>query len=264
MGFPAVLADFASGLRQTQAEGGLHLSSFVQIPDPNLIEALAKSKLQSFIMDMQHGMFDERAVLAGVAAAALEGKPALVRLPVDCSGLASRVLDFGAAGTVCPMVNTVADAERLVTYLKFPPLGGRSWGPRRAIPITGLSPPQYLTQGNALTVVLAMIETRQALDNLDAILAVPGIDGVFVGPVDLSVSLSDGKRLDSPDVVPAIAHVGARARAAGKIAGIFAGTSSIAADSHAKGFGFIALQQDAMFLQQAADAACDAVRDGLG
>ncbi|PSJ53598.1 HpcH/HpaI aldolase family protein [Kumtagia ephedrae] len=257
MAFPAVLADFAPTLRR----GGLHLSTFCQLPDPNAIEALAKTKLDSFIFDMQHGMFDEAAVLAGVAAASLEGKPAFVRLPVDAGGLASRVLDFGAAGVVCPMVNTVADAERLVSYIKFPPIGARSWGPRRAIPLSGLSAPGYLARANELTLAIAMIETRQALDNLDAILAVPGVDGVFVGPSDLSVSLSGGATLDSAEVASALDHIAARARTAGKIAGIFAINPAYAVDCATRGYSFIALMQDAMFMQQAADGAVAAVRE---
>lgn len=259
MGFPPVLQGFAPTLRQ----GGLHLSTFVQIPDPNLLEALAKSPLQSFVLDMQHGMFDEAAVLSGVAACALEGKPALVRLPVDAGGLTSRVLDFGAAGVICPMVNSAADARRLVDYLKFPPLGRRSWGPRRALPISGLAPGDYLARGNGMTVLFAMIETRAALDDLDAILAVPGVDGIFVGPSDLSVSLSGGKLLDCPATHEALPRIAAAATAAGRLAGIFAAHPAEAVRYHRMGYGFVALMQDAMFLTGAASSAVANVRDAL-
>lgn len=261
MGFPAVLADFAPRLRQRE---GLHLTSFVQFPDPAMVEALARSGLDSLLFDMQHGMYDERAVLSGVAAAALEGKPALVRVPVDAAGLTSRMLDFGAAGVVAPMINSVADAERLVGYLRFPPAGRRSWGPRRGQTITGLGPADYLARANDLTLAIAMIETREALAALDAILAVPGLDGVFVGPADLSVSLSAGGRLDSPEVAAAMDHVAARTRAAGKIAATFAISPQMAADCHRRGYGLIALMQDAVFLQQGANAAAAAARSQAG
>lgn len=251
-----VVGAFASRLREER----LHLSTFVQFPDPSVVEALARTPLQSFVLDMQHGMFDEAAVIASVAAAALEGKPVLVRVPVDAAGLTSRVLDFGAAGVICPMVNDRADAERLVSYTRFAPVGARSWGPRRALPISGLAAPDYLRKANDLIVVLAMIETAEALANLDAILATPGIDGVFVGPVDLSVSLSGGESLDSADVGPAVARVGAAAAAAGRIAGIFAITPALAAEYNRLGFRFVALQQDAMFMTQSATAACAAAR----
>lgn len=260
MGFPDVVGRFAPRLR----EGGLHLSTFSQIPDLNLIETLARTNLQSIILDMQHGMFDEAAVVASVAAAALCDKPVLVRLPMAAGGLTSRVVDFGAAGVVCPMVNTAEDAERLVSYLKFPPIGARSWGPRRALPISGLAPADYLRQANDLIFAFAMIETRQALDNLDAILATRGIDGVFVGPVDLSVSLSGGERLDSEMVQPALTNVARKAREHGKVAGIFATSAENAIECHQAGFGFVALAQDAMFMTQAANAAVASVREAVG
>jgi len=260
MTFPAVHHGVADALRG----GALHLSSFCQFPDATMVEAMVKTRLDSLLFDMQHGMFDEAAVLSGIAAAALEGKPVFVRPPVDCGGLTSRLLDFGAAGVVCPMVNTVEDARRLVGYTRFPPVGARSWGPRRAIPLSGLGAPDYLAQANGLTLAIAMIETRQALGNLDEILAVPGIDGIFVGPNDLSVSLSGGQVLDSPDVFPALDHVAARARAAGKFAGIFAASPAYATDCIRRGFSFFALMQDAAFLTQAADAAVAAVRGPAG
>ncbi|WBU51895.1 HpcH/HpaI aldolase/citrate lyase family protein [Paracoccus sp. SCSIO 75233] len=257
MPFPAVHAGFSSSLMKSKT----HLTAFCQFPDPNVTEALARTKLDSVLLDMQHGMFDEAAVIACVAAAALEGKPVFVRVPVGCGGLVSRVLDFGAVGVVCPMVNTVTDAEKLVAYTKFPPLGARSWGPRRAIPLSGLSGPEYLKQANELNLSIAMIETQQALDNLEAILSVPGIDGVFVGPVDLSVSLSDGSSLSSPKVDAALTRVAERAGAAGKLSGIFAASTEHAIDYAAKGYRFIGLMQDAMFLQKAADDAVTRVRE---
>jgi len=256
MSFPDVVGRFAHELR----ESPLHLSTFAQFPDPNVIEALARTGLQSIILDMQHGMFDEQAVLAGVAAAALSGKPVLVRLPVDAGGLASRVIDFGAAGVVCPMVNTADDARRLVALTKFPPVGQRSWGPRRCVPLSGLAPADYLRNANDLIFVFAMIETREALDNLDDILAVAGIDGVFVGPADLSVSLSGGTRLDEPQVpaeLPAVAETVARH---GKVAGIFSPSAENALDCQAAGFRFVALAQDSLFMAQAANAAVEKVR----
>ena len=256
MPMPNVVGAFAPRLR----EEPLHLSSFLQFPDPNLVEALARTSLQSLVLDMQHGMFDEHAILGSVAAAALEGKACLVRVPVDAGGLASRVLDFGAAGVICPMVNTRRDAERLVGYTKFPPVGSRSWGPRRALPISGLAGPDYLAKANELIVTFAMIETREALDNLDEILSVAGVDGVFVGPMDLSVSLSDGKALDSSDVGQAVEHVAARAKAQGKIAGIFATSAELATRYAGSGYRFIGLMQEAMFMVAGANAAVAQVR----
>jgi hypothetical protein len=130
---------------------------------------------------MQHSMFDEVAVLNSVATAALKAKPVLVRVLVNAAGLMSQVLDFGVAGVICLMVNNKTDADTLVSYTKFALVGARSWGPRRALPISGLSAPDYLAKANHLIVTFAMIKMQEALDNLDDILGVSGIGGVFVG-----------------------------------------------------------------------------------
>ena len=136
--------------------------------------------------------------------------------------MASRVLDFGAEGVIAPMINTVADARAFVGAAKFPPLGERSWGPQRAMTLAGIADPKtYLRDANDNVVTLAMIETRTAMDNLDAIAATPGIDVLFVGPSDLSIALTDGRELDphSAEVEAAIEKIVAAASKAGKIAG---------------------------------------------
>ncbi len=249
-------------LRASLERPGPHLSTFVQVPDAHLVEILARTSLDSMILDCQHAMFSESTISPCVATAALVGKPVLVRLPVGGHAFGSRVLDLGAAGVICPMVNTVAQARELVAHTKYPPVGERSWGPRRAQPLSGLSGAAYLHGANDLLVTFAMIETRQGLDDLDAILAVPGLDGAFVGPMDLSVSLSDGARLGAGDaaVMEAIARVGAAAAKAGKLAGIFALDGGEARRYAALGYGFVALAQDAMFLAAGAEAACAAAR----
>ena len=142
--------------------------------------------------DVQHGLHDTRSVMEGIGAVALAGKPSLVRLPVGDNALASRVLDMGAEGVIAPMINTEAEAQALVAATKYPPVGERSWGPRRTMSLTGNDAQVHLETANARTFTFAMIETARALTALEDILAVSGIDGVFVGPSDLSVTLSTG------------------------------------------------------------------------
>lgn len=236
-----------------------HLTCFVSIPDPSLIEVMACTALDSLVLDMQHGMFDEAAVLAGIGAAALHDKPVLVRLPVQAGGLASKVADFGAAGFICPMVNNAADAQALVDLVRYPPLGRRSWGPRRALALSGLTAPEYLAQANARIVLFAMIETREAVENLDAILATPGIDGVFLGPVDLAVSLSAGQQLTHPDVGATLPVFVAAAHRHAKRAGVFAASTAAAREALRLGFDFVSLTQDGMLLSGAIAVALEAV-----
>ena len=163
----------ARGLLALDA-GKPHLSTFVQIPDPNVVEILSRTTLDSFILDCQHGMFSAATISEAIAAAAHGGKAALIRLPVGDYASGSRALDLGAAGVVCPMIESAAEARALVDHVKYPPVGSRSWGPRRALPLSGLSSEDYLHRANSLTFAFAMIETARALEHLDEILSGTG------------------------------------------------------------------------------------------
>ncbi|MDR1237576.1 MAG: hypothetical protein LBK28_04970, partial [Propionibacteriaceae bacterium] len=146
------------------------------------------------------------------------------------------------------------DAASLVEYCKYPPLGTRSWGPYVALPQSGLTAAEYLRAANYETIVLAMIETRTALDAIDEILAVDGIDGVFVGPSDLSIALSAGQGIgpNSEPVLVALDLVVRMARAAGKYTGVFAETGDWARMAAGVGFDLIAVGNDSSLLMLAA------------
>ena len=147
---------------------------------------------------MQHGSHTTESIMRGVAAITLVGKPAIVRIPIGRFETASRALDFGAAAVIAPMVNSVADAKAFGAAMKFPPLGERSWGPTRVIALHGAPSLQaYLESANSDTLAIAMIETRAAQAVLDEILALDTIDGVFVGPSDFSIALSNGAKVDA-------------------------------------------------------------------
>ena len=124
---------------------------------------------------MQHGAIDFDGATRAILSVALAGKPTIARVPIGAFALASQLLDVGASGILAPMINSGDDARRLVEFVKFPPLGQRSWGPRAALPLSGLDAPAYLKAANAMTQAIAMIETRAALDALDDILSVEGI-----------------------------------------------------------------------------------------
>ena len=176
--------------------------------------------------------------------------------------MASRLFDGGAAAVIAPMINSAADARAFAAFCKYPPAGDRSWGPGRGIALTGLSPAAYLAQANQQQLAIAMIETREALDALDDILAVPGIDGVYVGPSDLSIALSNGAHVDPfhPDVDAALTHIVARAKAHGKFAGFFTFSGASAKAMAARGFAICSIATDQMLLRQAAKAELAAAR----
>src|SRR5215475_15316222 len=167
------------------------------LPYPMLPEIIAREGFPAVTLDSQHGLWDTAAIVAGVAAVRQGGAAPIVRVPVGGFASISRALDFGAEGIIAPMINTQADARALAAYAKFPPIGERSWGPHRAMMLGGIADMNvYLAEANNLTVTLAMVETRTALSNLDAIAGTPGIDGLFLGPSDLSIALSDGRSID--------------------------------------------------------------------
>jgi 4-hydroxy-2-oxoheptanedioate aldolase len=227
------------------------LTGWVSMPDPLLAGVVAREDLDAVTLDMQHGMVTTASAVLGIGQVALAGKPAIVRIPVGDFATASRMLDAGASGIIAPMINTVEDARQLAAYTKYPPTGERSWGPAIALGMTGFSLPEYLKLANGMTVTLAMVETRESLAVLESILAVDGIDGVFVGPSDLSIALTDGAEINalSSGVSEALDHVLARCRTYGKAACAFATTADSAKDLRKRGYDLIALGNDQIQLR---------------
>ena len=215
-------------------------------------EAIAREGFPAVTIDQQHGLWDIAATVTGIAAIRSGGAAPIVRIPLNSFAVASRALDFGAEGVIAPMINTVADAKAFVGAAKFPPLGERSWGPQRAMTLAGIADPKtYLRDANDSIVTLAMIETRTAMDNLDAIAATPGIDVLFVGPSDLSIALTDAAEFDphSAKVEAALDKIVAAASKAGKIAGLYCANAERAAACAKRGIRFLAVGSDLAFLR---------------
>jgi len=238
------------------------LTAWCGMPDPSVAGLLAHEDFDAVVLDLQHGSIDFAAALQAVPLVAAAGKPALVRVPVGDFASASRFLDAGVSGVIAPMINTIEDARRFAGFMKFPPVGERSWGAYGALSLTGLEPGAYLQQANGLTVSFAMVETREALAIVDDILAVPGIDGIFIGPADLSIALSGGQSVNptGPEVEKALDHALARAKAAGKVAAIYAVSGARAAELAAKGFHMVSIGSDTSMLKAGAHAALAAAR----
>jgi 4-hydroxy-2-oxoheptanedioate aldolase len=172
--------------------GSPALAAWCGMSEPAIPALLAREAFDAVVLDLQHGAIDFAAALRAVPLVAAAGKPAMVRVPVGEFATASRFLDAGASGVIAPMINTIEDARRFASFMKFPPTGERSWGPHGALALSGLTPGDYFQTANGLSVSFAMVETREALAIIDDIMAVPGIDGIFIGPSDLSIALSQG------------------------------------------------------------------------
>src|SRR5271165_6721494 len=248
----AVVGMLAAGLR---AEAPL-FCAWVVMNEPAVAEALAREPFDAVVLDLQHGMLDFVGASRAILSVALAGKPTIVRPPVGEFSLASRLLDAGAAGLIAPMVNSRDDARRLVDFTKFPPLGQRSWGPRAVLPLSGLDGPAYLNAANAMTQTIAMIETRAALDALDDILEVEGVDGVFIGPSDLSIALNEGRKAEprGPALMEAAGRIVARAKAHRKYAAMFCFDGADAGAIAALGFKLCSIATDQTLLRAAAKA----------
>lgn len=237
-------------LKDRFAKGEKAINGWCAIPSPVTAEIIARAGFDMVTVDLQHGLIDYQMALTMLQAASLGPAPVLARVPWNEPGIVMKCLDAGFAGIICPMVNSAADARALVQSARYAPLGGRSFGPTRANMVHGAG---YARTANDRVLVLAMIETRAALAALDDILAVEGLDGVYVGPSDLGLSMGHEPTLDPQvaEVKEAIAATGARAKAAGKIAGCHCGSVAMVRQVQAQGFDFGSLLTDVRILSNA-------------
>ena len=238
-------------------------SGWCGLPYPIVAELVGREGFPAVTLDGQHGLWDIASLLGAIAQVRQAGAAPLVRIPVGEFATASRALDFGAEGIIAPMINTPADARAYVSFAKFPPLGERSWGPHRATTLANIADQKvYLREANNLTVTFAMIETKTALDNVEAIAATPGIDALFLGPADLSIALSNGADVDpmADAVEKGLDRILAAASKAGKITGAYCHTAERAATLARRGVRFLAVGSDMGFLRAGAAAALKALR----
>jgi 4-hydroxy-2-oxoheptanedioate aldolase len=245
-------------MRSRFAAGETLFTAWSAMTSPHLASVIAASGYDAVTLDMQHGAHDAGSIFACTESVRRGGAHVVVRVPVGANDMVSRALDFGAEAVIAPMINSVADAEAFAKAAKYPPMGQRSWGPTRAMELNGeKTATEFLHSQNERTFSFAMIETRAALDCLDAILDLAGIDGVFVGPADLSIALNNGAAVDPlGPVISAAAHdIATRTRAKGKVAAIFCVDDARAKTYKEQGFQLIALQTDSGMVARGSAAA---------
>jgi 4-hydroxy-2-oxoheptanedioate aldolase len=234
-------------LRAIWANGGAAVNGWLAIANSFSAETMAHQGWDTLTIDLQHGMIDYQAMVTMLQAISTTPTVPVVRVPWLEPGILMKTLDAGAYGVICPMVNTREEAQRFVAYTNYAPRGTRSFGPVRAALYGG---PDYFQHADAAVVRFAMIETAQALDNLDAILSVEGLDAVYIGPSDLSLSLGCKPSFDElePRAAQAVDHILARAQAHGVVAGIHNGMPEAARARIGKGFQFVTISSDARLL----------------
>ncbi|HEY4191031.1 MAG TPA: HpcH/HpaI aldolase/citrate lyase family protein [Mesorhizobium sp.] len=253
-------------LKTRLAAGETLCTAWSGVPDPLTVEIVARQGFDAVTLDMQHGGHHEDSVLRCIPSVHAVGKPVLVRIPVGRFDMASRALDFGTDAVIAPMVNSVDDAKAFAASMKYPPLGQRSWGPTYAFPRHGKgTQAEWLHESNQRTLAFAMIETRAALDALDGILDVQGIDGIFVGPSDFSIAWSNGGTIDSTleDMMETVRSIAERARKAGKFAATYIVDPAISGRMAKMGYSLLAMGSEHGLIALGAKNLLGAVRQSI-
>ena len=176
----------ANGVRELWRAGKPVINSWLGIPSSFSAEVMAHAGWDSLVVDMQHGMIDYQVMVTMLQGISTTETMPLVRVPWNDPAHIQKALDAGAYGIICPMINNRAEAEKFVGSMRYAPLGYRSSGPIRASLYGGAD---YHAKANDIVVAFGMIETVEAMNNLDEILSTPGLDAVYVGPSDLSISM---------------------------------------------------------------------------
>ncbi len=238
------------------------VGTFVAIPHPVAVEVTASAGPDFLCIDWEHAQIARDAIENLVRAADVHGVPALVRVPGHAPETIAAALDSGARGVLVPRVSTAAQASAAVAAARYPPAGTRGVGPGRAAGY-GYRIPHYLATANAETVVAIQVETAEGLGNTTEISAVEGIDVVFVGPGDLSVSLDAMGPAGAERLSAAIEAILSAALATGKTAGIFCAKPGDVGRWAAKGASFFILASDTMVLGAGMTADCAAARRAM-
>lgn len=238
-------------LREHWQTGQVAYTGWLSMPDPWSAEVMAHAGFDALVVDLQHGLGDTGGLLGMLQAIGDAGVPALVRAAWNEPSGLMRALDTGAHGVICPMVNTAEECEAFVAACRYPPRGIRSFGPTRSLVSIG---PDYMLRAEAFSLTFAQIETAAGLDNVEAIASVSGLDGLYVGPYDLSLDLglAEPGNLEDPRLLEACGAIREVAERHQLVAGIYTNTAEAGARMAALGFRLVNIATDTTLLQRAA------------
>ena len=246
-------------LKQLWKQGETAVNAWVTIPSSWSAEVMAHAGFDSLTIDMQHGLADYQTALSMLQAISTTDAVPLARVTWNDPGIIMRLLDAGVYGIICPMINTRAEAEAFVGACRYPPAGYRSYGPIRALTYGG---EDYGSHANENILTLAMIETAQAMQNLDDILSTPGLDGLYVGPADLSMGmgLADLANFQNLELLRLLDTILDAAARHGVMPGVHANSPQNAIMLSERGFRFVTLYSDTILLRTAARSAVTQTR----
>jgi 4-hydroxy-2-oxoheptanedioate aldolase len=252
-----------NNLKTLWQEGRPTINGWLSIGSPFSAEIMAAQGYDSVTIDVQHGALDYGDVLPMFQAMRAAGVTLMARTPWREPGIIMKLLDAGAYGIICPMVNTPEEAAEFVSFVRYPPVGQRSFGPTRVSFAAGAN---YAGEANAEILAFVMIETQEAFDNVAAIAATPGLDGLYIGPADLTFSLARGRLTpafdrEEEEMIDAIKRILAAAKGAGIKAALHCGTADYAAKAIGWGFDMTTVSGDSRLLAAAAAASVKRFRE---
>lgn len=236
------------------AAGQPQIGLWVALASANVAELLGHCGYDWLLIDGEHAPNDLPLMQAQLQAMQAGGSHAVVRIPVGEVWMVKQALDIGAQTILVPMVDTAAEAAEMARAMRYPPAGIRGMGAALARASRFGMDADYVTTANGQVCLLVQVESRKALENLDAICAVDGVDGVFIGPADLSADMGFPGNSGAPQVQAAIADAMARIVASGKAAGILVGGAEAGQRAVAQGATFVAIGSDVGVLRQGAQA----------
>jgi 4-hydroxy-2-oxoheptanedioate aldolase len=247
-------------LKEIFKKGGSAINGWLQIPNSFTAELMANQSWDSLTLDMQHGVIDYSHAISMLQAISTTNVVPLARVNWNEPGQIMKILDAGAYGIICPMVSNRKEAENFVQACMYPPRGYRSYGPIRGLVYGG---PDYADEANNEILKFAMIETKESLDNLDEIMQTPGLDGIYIGPADLSLALGEKPSFDKPEGDPVynvIMKILEHAKKNKIIAGIQNAQPEYAQKMIKKGFQLVTIGTDQRFMTAAVKAALSTIR----
>ena len=235
-------------LKQLFKEGKAAINGWLEIPSSFSTEVMSHQGWDSLTIDMQHGAISHSDVLQMLQAISTTEVVPMARLNWNEPGQIMKVIDAGAYGIICPMVSNREQAEKFVQACLYPPKGYRSFGPTRGFMYGGKD---YVDHANDEILKLAMIETKEALQELDKIMSTPGIDGIYIGPADLSLAIGEKPGFDKPEGHPTyeqITNIIKHAKKHNLVAGIHNATPEYAKKMINLGFQIVTVGSDKIFM----------------
>lgn len=215
------------------------LGAWLQMASPYSAEIFAKAQVDVLVIDMEHGPNDILSLIEQLRAMGRFSSVPIVRAPWNDMVAIKRILDAGAYGVLVPYVNTAEDARAAVSYCKYPVEGVRGVAPSPRAPGFGMNSVNYLAHANDEILVMTAVETQEAVDNIDALVQVEGLDGIFIGPMDLATSMGHFCNPAHPDVQAAIQKVECAVLRSGKFLATVAGSMEDAKSKYDRGYNLV-------------------------